>query len=116
MNSQPSDKSFSAFPALFLIAASVIILLSWNASQMLSVHSNGVRISVQQDLQLTQASQTEEKLKQMMSDLVELSKSDTDAETIVKRYKIVFNNPTPTKAVTPTPPPAKSAPKAGLTP
>jgi short-subunit dehydrogenase involved in D-alanine esterification of teichoic acids len=93
MNTSPNNHSFSSFLPLVLIALGVIVLFSWNLTMALNQHSNGIRISAQQELQLAQAAQTEDKLKIMMSDLVELSKSDTNAETIVKRYKIAFTPP-----------------------
>ena len=93
MNLQSSEKTYSAFCPVLLIAASVIILLAWNLNQMLAVHSNGVRINAQLEAQMGQAAQTEERLRVMMADLVELAKSDTDAETIIKRYKIAFSAP-----------------------
>lgn len=93
MNSNSSETTFSAFPAIMLIAASVAILLAWNLYQISVARSNAIRISAQQEMQLAQAQQTEEKLRLMMTDLVELSESDNDALTIVKRYNITFNNP-----------------------
>lgn len=106
MNTQPAVKTYSAFIPLVLIALSVIILFAWNLMVALNQHSAGVRISAQQELQVTQAAQTEEKLKAMMTDLVELAKSDTDAETIMKRYKIAFTPP----AKTPPPEPLNPEP------
>lgn len=87
------EKYFSAFLPVTLIALGSIMLLSWNLIIVISQHSNGLRITAQQDIQLEQAAQAEIKLKQMMTELVSLSKDDTDAATIVKRYGIVFNNP-----------------------
>ena len=69
----------------------IIALFSWNLIIALKQHSSGLRISIQQELQLTQATQTEVKLKAMMSDLIELSKQDKDAQKIVTRYKIAIN-------------------------
>lgn len=85
---QPAAKSYGAFLPLVLIASGIIILFTWNLMIALEQHSNGVRIGLQQKLQLTQASQAEVKLKAMMSDLIELAKSDRDAEAITKHYKI----------------------------
>jgi hypothetical protein len=93
MMNPTSEKTFSAFLPVTLIALASIMLLSWNLMIVISQHSNGLRISAQQDVQLEQAAQTEVKLKQMMTDLVSLSKEDTDAASIVKRYGIVFNSP-----------------------
>lgn len=91
MNNQPEIKSFSAFLPVVLIAVGIITLLSWNLLLAINQHSAGVRISAQQELQMTQAAQTEQKLKAMMSDLLELSKTDKDADAIIKRYKIALN-------------------------
>ena len=93
MHTQPDEKSYSAFLPVVLITLGISILFSWNLMIAINQHSNGVRISIQQELQLTRAAQTEEKLKIIMSDLVELSKSDKDAEMIVTRYKIAFTSP-----------------------
>jgi hypothetical protein len=93
MMNPTSEKTFSAFLPVTLIALGSIMLLFWNLVIVISQHSNGLRITAQQDIQLEQAAQAEIKLKQMMTELVSLSKDDTDAATIVKRYGIVFNNP-----------------------
>lgn len=106
MKNQPAEKTFSAFPAILLIAMSVAILLAWNVYQIALVRSNSIRILAQQDVQLAQAGQTEEKLRLMMADLVELAKSDADAHAIVKRYNIAFNNAAPDQAAPPAAPPA----------
>jgi hypothetical protein len=91
MTTQPAAKSYSAFLPVALIALGIIALFSWNLIIALKQHSSGLRISIQQELQLTQATQTEVKLKAMMSDLIELSKQDKDAQKIVTRYKIAIN-------------------------
>jgi hypothetical protein len=91
MTTQPAVKSYSAFLPVVLIALGIISLFSWNLIISLQQHSSGLRISIQQELQLTQATQTEVKLKAMMSDLIELSKQDKDAQKIVTRYKIAIN-------------------------
>lgn len=93
MNNQSTEKSFSAFAPITLLALGIIILLGWNLYIVVNQHSNGVRISAQQEVQLEQANQTELRLKQMMTELVDLAKDDTDAETIVKRHGIAFTPP-----------------------
>ena len=117
MNNQVTDKSFSSFLPIALIGVGIIILLGWNLFIVVNQHSNGVKMSVQQDIQLAQATQAETKLKQMMSDLVDLAKENIDAETIVKRHGITFTPPpnvekllTPSKR-TPTKTPTKAAAK-----
>ena len=113
MSDPVQEQQFSAFLPVSLVALSSVILLTWNMIIVGNQHSNAVRISAQQDIQLAQAAQAEVKLKQMMSDLVDLSKSDTDAETIVKRYGIAFT-PAP-NAQAPTMKPLRPAPAAKTT-
>ncbi len=107
MNSPLQESAPSAFLPVSLIALSSIVLLTWNLIIVVNQHYNGVRISAQQEIQFAQAVQAETKLKQMMSDLVDLAKTDTDAETIVKRYRIAF---TPPAGNPETPAPVKKAP------
>ncbi|MEI6514707.1 MAG: hypothetical protein WCO77_01910 [bacterium] len=107
MNSTLQESTPSVFLPISLIALSSIVLLTWNLIIVVNQHYNGVRISAQQEIQFAQAMQTETKLKQMMSDLVDLSKTDTGAETIVKRYRIAF---TPQAGNPDTQTPVKKAP------
>lgn len=102
MNNPASEKSFSAFLPVSLVALAIIILLGWNLSLEIRLHSNNVRIQAQQEIQLGQAAQVEAKLQQMMADLVTLAQDDAQAEAIVKRYGIAFNPPK--NAVNPPPP------------
>jgi hypothetical protein len=88
-----TEKSFSSFLPVTLIALASIILLGWNLYIAINQHSNGVRILAQQEIQLDQATQAEAKLQQMMTDLVEMAKDDAEAKAIVKRYGIAFNAP-----------------------
>ncbi|MEI8140692.1 MAG: hypothetical protein WCI03_12605 [bacterium] len=90
MNQTPSDKSYSAFFPVVLIALGIIILLSWNLMVVLNQYSSGVRISAQQDVEMNQVAQAEGKLKAMMNDLLALAKTDAAAAAIVNRYKIAI--------------------------
>lgn len=92
MNIQPTPvKTYNAFLPLVLISLGIIALFSWNLMLAEQQHSAALRISIQQEIQLTQATQTETKLKGMMADLIELAKQDKDAEKIVARFKIAIN-------------------------
>lgn len=91
MNNQTVEKSFNAFMPVLLVTLAVTIVFAWNLWIAVNQHTAGVRITAQQDVQTSQAAQLEQKLKAMMGDLVELAKTDMDAETIVKRYRISFN-------------------------
>ena len=97
MDMMTPQNQFSAFLPVCLVAISSLILLTWNLKVVREQYATGMQISAQQKAQLAQATQAEAKLKQMMTDLLDLSKADTDAETIVKRYGISFN-PAPAAA------------------
>lgn len=90
-NHEPPVKSYSPFLPLLLLSAAIITLFAWNLMMTINQHSNGVRLSMQQDLQMAEANRTELKLRAIMTDLIELSKTDQDAEKIVKHYKIAIN-------------------------
>ena len=93
MNTESTSKTFNAFLPVVLIGLSSVILLGWNLIIVVKQHSEAVKITAAQEAQMAQAAQAEIKLKQMMSDLVTLAKTDTDAETIIKRYGISFSAP-----------------------
>lgn len=93
MNTETTPKAISPFLPLLLVGLSCFVLMGWNLIIVVRQHSDAVKITAQQDMQLAQSAQAEIKLKQMMSDLVTLAKTDTDAETIIKRYGISFSAP-----------------------
>jgi len=99
MNTTPTEKTFSAFIPMVLIAVGMIILLSWNLYIVTGQNTSGVQISAQMNTQIEQARQTEQKLQQIMTDLVTLAKTDADADAIVKRYKIVYTSPAKAKTL-----------------
>lgn len=92
MPSTPTEAR-SPFLPLFLIATALIMVLSWNLVIAWKQKTNGDRITMQQEIQLSQAVQAETKLQTIMADLLELSKTDADASAIVKRYKIAISEP-----------------------
>jgi hypothetical protein len=91
-NPEPKE-SFGSFLPICLLAVSLALLLSWDLYATVIQRSNGNRLLEQQALQLSQASQLEEKLKAMMSDLLVLALSDADAKAVVKKYKITSSAP-----------------------
>ena len=102
MDNPTPAKQFSAFLPVCLLAISSLLILFWNLKIVRDQHAASVQFVAQLDTQLAQALQAEVKLKQMMADLLDISKTDTDAATIVKRYGISFS-PTPAATTAPTP-------------
>jgi hypothetical protein len=106
MNQHEEDTMhFSPFWPLCLMALSLAIFLGWQVSNAVRQYLSLMRLGDQQTLLTGQAQQTETKLQAMMMDLLELSKTDAEARTIVNKYKIKFNpyqsSVLPTEAVLP---------------
>jgi hypothetical protein len=92
MNTPEENTSrFTAFWPLFLMALSLAGFLGWQVTQAARQHLDLVRVADQQTLLAGQAAQAETKLQAMMMDLLELSKTDANAQAIVKKYGIRFN-------------------------
>ncbi len=101
---------FNPFWPVSLIAVSLLVVLVWNTLLAVQQWHGGYRISVQQEIAVAQTVQAEDKLKAMMMDLIELSKRDQDAKSIVKKYNVTFNQPLAT-APAPKAEPAKEEEK-----
>lgn len=93
MTPNPAPSCGRLFTAFLLLAASIMITLGWNLFLVVKEHQAANALTAQMNLTLVQAMQTEEKFKVLVADLIELAKTDLDAETIVKRYHIAFTPP-----------------------
>ena len=82
---------FTPFWPLFLMALSLAAFLGWQVLNAVRQYLDLVRLADQQTLLTGQAAQAETKLQAMMMDLLELSKTDAEAKTIVTKYNIKFN-------------------------
>ena len=92
MNEPTPRITFSPFVPLLTLALAVLVLLTWDLTVAAKQHVAGLRLMDQQQQQIVQAAAVENKLRQMMLDLVELAKQNTDAATIATRYGVVFNS------------------------
>ena len=97
---------FSSFLPLCLLALSLIIILGWQMSMGIQQYMATIRLADQQAVMANQASQTESKLQAMMTDLLQLSKTDPEAKAIVTKYRIKLNSdkPAPVPVQTALPP------------
>jgi len=82
---------FTPFWPLCLMAVSLVCFLGWQVTTAAQQYIGLVRIADQQAIQAGQAAQAESKLQAMMMDLLELSRTDADAQAIVGKYGIKFN-------------------------
>lgn len=87
---------FTPFWPLCLMALSLVVFLGWQVTTAAQQYIGLVRLADQQTFQTGQAMQVEKKLQAMMMDLLDLSKTDAEARSIVAKYGIKFNPAKPT--------------------
>ncbi|MFA5044064.1 MAG: hypothetical protein WC381_02275 [Kiritimatiellia bacterium] len=102
---------FTPFWPLCLMALSLAVFLGWQVTIAAQQYIGLVRLADQQTFQAGQAMQAEKKLQAMMMDLLDLSKTDAEARSIVVKYGIKFNPAKP-----PVPPPETLLPQSKPTP
>jgi len=93
MNLQEESREtvFTPFWPICMIAVSMAVFLSWQVISGARQYINLLRLADQQNALSGQAVQAESKLQAMMMDLLNLSKTDTDARTVVTKYGIKYN-------------------------
>ncbi|MEI8242653.1 MAG: hypothetical protein WCI17_05250 [bacterium] len=85
--------TYSPFWPLTLALAGLILLLSWNLHGAVRQSSNLRLLEVQLGQAAAQSAQAEQKLRAMLSDLMELATQDAVAATIIRKYQIRQNAP-----------------------
>jgi len=90
MSESPST-TFTPFWPLCLMASSLVILLGWQLNVGVQQYIASQRMAEQQAVLANQAAQTESKLQSMMSDLLLLAKTDSEAQSIITKYNIKLN-------------------------
>jgi|APCry1669188910_1035180.scaffolds.fasta_scaffold08753_3 hypothetical protein len=83
---------FTPFWPLGLMAISLVVFLGWQVVAAAQQYISLVRLSDQQAVLTSQATQAETKLQTMMMDLLKLSLSNPEAKAIVNKYGIKFNS------------------------
>lgn len=90
-NKETVVSSFSSFLPLCLLAASLIIVLGWQMTLSVQQYLATVEIAGKQAVMGEQAAQAESKLQAMMTDLLQLAKTDPEAKLIVTKYRVKLN-------------------------
>ena len=90
-----SEVTFSPFLPLTLVALSMVILLAWQSTSAFQQRRSLVQLQDRQNQVAAQAAQAEAQLQSLMMDLLELAKTDEDAQTIAAKYNIKFSPPPP---------------------
>ena len=81
------------FGPLVLLAVSLTLVLGWNVAQAWQQHNAGKQALNQQIGLLKQAATTERNLQVMLTDLVNLARTDSQARAIVDKFQIKYNEP-----------------------
>lgn len=92
-NPEYQKQTYSPFWPMLLVTLSLALVLLWNLILTVQQCIAAVRLRDQQESMVVQAAQAEERLKQMMVDLLLLAKTDPEAATIVSKYRIAFTPP-----------------------
>jgi len=121
MNSLPNTPGnapsvFSPFWPLCLMAVSLVTILGWQTTIAVQQYVGSLRLTDQQAAMATQAAQAESKLQAMMTDLLQLSKTDAEAKTIVSKYRIKLNSDQPAELPAGTALPEAKAPTPAVVP
>ncbi len=86
---------YSPFVPLLLTVISLVVVLGWTMGVTIRQTNNLQSLKFQVWHASAQSVQAEEKLKAMLSDLIDLAETDSAAAAIVKRYKIKQNAAAP---------------------
>lgn len=89
--SENMPPSYSSFLPLCLISISMIIIFGWQMTVSVQQYIATIRIADQQVVMADQAAQAESKLQAMMTDLLQLSTTDSEAKSIVTKYRVKLN-------------------------
>ena len=94
---QPVDHqqapTFHAFWPVFLLGASLGLVLSWEVWVGISTRRGAQQIEEQQVKVVDQSKQVQTGLEKLVRGLVELSKTDEAAQKLVTKFGIKVNNP-----------------------
>ena len=90
MSDSTSRPMFGSFVPVLLLALSLSVFLTWEVTVAVQQHVAGLRIADQQQQQFAQAASFENRLRQILQDLVTLGDRFAEAAVIVKRYGISF--------------------------
>ncbi len=94
MNDQVQvEKPVNPFLPIALVAVSVIVILGQNFLQMREQQTALQQIRDQQVPIVEQSRQVQMRFQKMMMDLLQLSQTDKDAQTIVAKYGIAVQAP-----------------------
>lgn len=93
---------YHGFWPVLLIGISLLTILIWEIQVGVFTRTNARQLREQQQRAVEQANRVQSELEKMVRGLVDLAKTDDEAQRIVRKFGIKVNNPT-VPAATPAP-------------
>jgi hypothetical protein len=92
--SPPPPRSYHGFWPVLLIGLSVLFIFAWEVRINILTRQSTQQLEQQQVTLVDQASKVQIGLEKLVRGLVELGKTDEEAQKLVTKFGIKLNNPT----------------------
>lgn len=92
--SPPVARSYHGFWPVLLIGLSILLILAWEVRINMLTRESARQLQQQQVAVVEQATKVQAGLEKLVRGLVELAKTDAEAQKLVTKFGIKLNNPT----------------------
>ncbi len=92
--SQPVARSYHGFWPVLLIGLSILLIFAWEVRVNIATRESARQLQQQQVAVVEQATKIQAGLEKLVRGLVELAKTDEEAQKLVTKFGIKLNNPT----------------------
>lgn len=92
--SQPVGRSHHGFWPVLLIGLSILLIFAWEVRVNIFTRDSARQLQQQQVAVVDQATKVQAGLEKLVRGLVELAKTDEEAQKLVTKFGIKLNNPT----------------------
>ena len=92
--SPPVARSYHGFWPVLLIGLSILLIFAWEVRVNIFTRENARQLQQQQVAVVEQATKIQAGLEKLVRGLVELAKTDAEAQKLVTKFGIKLNNPT----------------------
>ncbi len=90
----PVARSYHGFWPVLLIGLSILLIFAWEVRINIFTRENARQLQQQQVAVVEQATKIQAGLEKLVRGLVELAKTDEEAQKLVTKFGIKLNNPT----------------------
>lgn len=92
--SQPVARSYHGFWPVLLLGLSILLIFAWEVRVNIFTRESARQLQQQQVAVVDQATKVQARLEKLVRGLVELAKTDAEAQKLVTKFGIKLNNPT----------------------